>query len=159
KLARRTRLCPASGTVLGGYHILDRLRSFPDTTQVGLGQTPVSPTNLLAVKIRGMLIGAHVLLYTDNPEADRAFFPDVLQFPAVDSGGGWLIFKLPTAEAGVHPTDETNRQMLHGGHRQLGAVLYLMCDDLAAQVKLLKARNVSCTEVEEEDWGIRTTIK
>jgi len=106
-----------------------------------------------------MLIGAHVLLYSDNPEADRAFFRDVLQFPAVDSGGGWLIFKLPTAEAGIHPTDETNRQMLHGGHRQLGAVLYLMCDDLAALIKLLKAKNVSCTEVEEEDWGIRTTIK
>ena len=50
-----------------------------------------------------MWIGAHVLLYSDNPEADRAFFRDVPQLPAVDSGGVWLIFKLPTAEAGVHP--------------------------------------------------------
>src|SRR5262245_54511320 len=95
----------------------------------------VSPT-VASCYTSSMLIGAHVLLYSDNPEADRAFFRDVLQFPAVDSGGGWLIFKLPTAEAGVHPIDKTNRQMLHGGHRQLGAVLYLMCDDLAAQVKV-----------------------
>ena len=117
----------------------------------------LSPTNISRVKIPGMFTGSHVLLYSDNPEADRAFFRDVLQFPAVDSGGGWLIFKLPTAEAGIHPTDETNRQ--HGGHRQLGAVLYLMCDDLAARIKLLKAKNVSCTEIAEERWGIRTTIK
>ncbi len=106
-----------------------------------------------------MLIGAHVLLYSDDPEADRAFFRDVLQFPAVDAGGGWLIFKLPTAEAAIHPADKTSRQMVHGGHRQLGAVLYLMCDDLIAQINLLKAKNVSCTEIEEERWGIRTTIK
>jgi len=106
-----------------------------------------------------MLIGAHVLLYSENPEADRTFFRDVLEYPAVDAGGGWLIFKLPTAEAAIHPADKTSRQMVHGGQRQLGAVLYLMCDDLAAQIKLLKTKNVSCTEIDEERWGIRTTIK
>src|SRR5260370_14811844 len=87
-----------------------------------------------------MLIGAHVLLYSENPEADRTFFRDVLEYPAVDAGGGWLIFKLPTAEAPIHPADKTSRQMVHGGQRQLGAVLYLMCDDLAAQIKLLQPR-------------------
>jgi hypothetical protein len=106
-----------------------------------------------------MLTGAHVLLYSDNPGADRAFFRDVLQFPAVDAGGGWLIFKLPTAEAAIHPADKPSQQTVHGGHRQLGAVLYFMCDDLAAQIKLLKTKNVSCTEIEQERWGIRTTIK
>jgi catechol 2,3-dioxygenase-like lactoylglutathione lyase family enzyme len=39
-----------------------------------------------------MISGAHGLLYCDNPEADRAFFRDVLGFGAVDAGGGWLIF-------------------------------------------------------------------
>jgi catechol 2,3-dioxygenase-like lactoylglutathione lyase family enzyme len=106
-----------------------------------------------------MLTGAHVLLYSDNPEADRAFFRDVLQFPAVDVGHGWLIFRLPPGEVAVHPTDGEKHELVHAGHRMLGASLYLMCDDLAAQIKLLKARNVSCTEIEEERWGIRTTIK
>ena len=106
-----------------------------------------------------MLIGAHVLLYSDNPEADRAFFRDVLGFPYVDVGHGWLIFRLPPGEVAVHPTDGEKHELVHAGHRMLGASLYLMCDDLAAQIKLLKAKNVSCTEIEEERWGIRTTIK
>jgi hypothetical protein len=106
-----------------------------------------------------MLTGAHVLLYSDNPEADRGFFRDVLGFPFVDVGHGWLIFRLPPGEVAVHPTDGEKHELVHAGHRMLGASLYLMCDDLAAQVKLLKANNVSCTEIEEERWGIRTTIK
>jgi catechol 2,3-dioxygenase-like lactoylglutathione lyase family enzyme len=106
-----------------------------------------------------VLIGAHVLLYSDNPEADRAFFRDVLQFPAVDVGHGWLIFRLPPGEVAVHPTDGEKHELVHAGHRMLGASLYLMCDDLGDQIKLLKAKNVSCTEIEEERWGIRTTIK
>src|SRR5260370_29818214 len=97
-----------------------------------------------------MLTGAHVLLYSENPEADRTFFRDVLGYPAVDAGGGWLIFKLPTAEAAIHPADKTSRQMVHGGPRQLGAGLYLMCDDIAAQIKVLKTQNVSCTEIAAE---------
>lgn len=105
-----------------------------------------------------MIIGAHVLLYSEKPEADRAFFRDVLQFPAVDVGHGWLIFKLPPSEAAIHPSEGENEQ-LHSGHRLLGAVLYLMCDDLQAQIKLLKLKNVSCTEVSTERWGMKTTIK
>ena len=49
------------------------------------------------------ITGAHILLYSDNPEADRAFFRDVLGFPAVDAGGGWLIFALPPAKPGFIP--------------------------------------------------------
>lgn len=50
-----------------------------------------------------MITGAHSILYTDDPEADRAFFRDVLDFPHVDVGGGWLIFALPPAEVAFHP--------------------------------------------------------
>ncbi len=103
------------------------------------------------------ITGAHVLLYSDNPEADRAFFRDILDFPAVDAGDGWLIFALPSAEAAVHPSDGETRR-LHAGHRLLGSVLYLMCDNLPALMKSLKAKGVKCTPPEEERWGIKTTI-
>jgi hypothetical protein len=106
-----------------------------------------------------MFTGAHFLLYSKNPEADRAFFRDVLEFPAVDAGGGWLIFGLPPAELGVHPAMANDFRQLHAEHQLLGAVLYLMCDDLQAVVRLLEARNVRCTEVETAEWGTKTTIK
>jgi catechol 2,3-dioxygenase-like lactoylglutathione lyase family enzyme len=104
-----------------------------------------------------MITGAHVLLYSQNADADRAFFRDVLGFASVDAGHGWLIFKLPRSEAALHPAD--NSELPHAGHRLLGAVLYLMCDDLQAYMQSLKSRDISCTEIEEERWGIRTTIR
>lgn len=103
-----------------------------------------------------MITGAHVLLYSHDPDADRAFFRDVLQFRGVDAGGGWLIFKLPPAEVAVHPADAGE---VSAGHRLLGAQFYLMCDDLQAFIKSLEAKKVSCTEVTRERWGIKTTIK
>ena len=105
-----------------------------------------------------MIMGVHVLLYSEKPELDRAFFRDVPGFPFIDLGGGWLIFGLPAAEMAVHPSDEDHR-LQHAGHRLLGAVLYLMCEDLQLLIKTLRQEGVSCTEVEEEDWGIRTTIR
>jgi catechol 2,3-dioxygenase-like lactoylglutathione lyase family enzyme len=104
------------------------------------------------------IIGAHVLLYSDDPEADRAFFRDILGFRAVDIGEGWLIFALPPAEAALHPSSGRNSQ-LHGGRHLLGAVLYLMCEDVHALIKTLAARNVTCSPVEGEPWGIKTTIQ
>jgi catechol 2,3-dioxygenase-like lactoylglutathione lyase family enzyme len=104
-----------------------------------------------------MIIGAHVLLYSKNADADRAFFRDVLGFPFVDVGGGWLIFRLPPAEAAVHPLEGDFAQQ-HAGHELVGSVLYLMCDNLNEFIAALKAKNVRCTEVERERWGIRTTI-
>jgi catechol 2,3-dioxygenase-like lactoylglutathione lyase family enzyme len=104
------------------------------------------------------ITGAHLLLYSKDPEADRAFFRDVLGFPAVDAGGGWLIFGLPPAELGIHPSEGERRQ-LHGGRQLLTSVLYLTCDNLPALIKSLEAKNVSCSPVEEEDWGIKTTIQ
>ena len=105
-----------------------------------------------------MIIGTHVLLYSKNPEADRAFFRDVLGFSYVDLGEGWLIFGLSPAEAGIHPGDD--RHLLrHADRNLLGAVLYLMCDDLDATIQWLKSKNVDCTEVSEEDYGRQTTIR
>jgi catechol 2,3-dioxygenase-like lactoylglutathione lyase family enzyme len=102
--------------------------------------------------------GAHILLYSNQPEADRAFFRDVLGFRHVDAGEGWLIFALPPAEMGIHPTDG-DRAQPHGGRDLLGAVLYLMCDDLRALMKSFKAKGVKCSAVEEARWGIKTTIQ
>jgi hypothetical protein len=108
--------------------------------------------------IVSMITGAHILIYSVNPEADRIFFRDVLGFPAVDAGGGWLIFALPPAEAALHPGGESNQQS-HGGRSLLGAVLYLMCDDVRATIRSLEAKNVACSPTEEEPWGIKTTIR
>ena len=96
-----------------------------------------------------MITGAH------DAEADRAFLRDVLQFRSIDAGGGWLIFALPPAELGVHPGDSRQR---HAEHELLGAVLYLMCDDLGATMTLLAANGVRSTEVETAEWGRKTTI-
>ena len=104
-----------------------------------------------------MIIGSHVLFYSRNAEADRAFFRDVLKFPSVDLGGGWLIFKLPPAEAAFHPAGGHTTQS-HGGRELLGAVLYLMCDDLKGLIASLRTKGVQCSPVEEEKWGIKTTI-
>lgn len=98
-----------------------------------------------------------MLFYSQDPDADRAFFRDVLEFPAVDAGHGWLIFALPPAEAALHPTDTSSSQ-LHAGHHLLGAVLYLMCDDLSSTMKSLEAKGVQCTAVDKAPWGLKTTI-
>ena len=105
-----------------------------------------------------MITGAHMLFYSTNPEADRAFVKDVLQFKGIDIGHGWMIFKLPASELAVHPGDGQFAQR-HAGHVMPGALLYLMCDDLQATMADLAKKNVVCTEVETENWGIRTTIK
>jgi|SRR6185295_1227476 len=105
-----------------------------------------------------MINGAHFLLYSKDPEADRAFFRDVLNFRAVDAGGGWLIFALPPAELGVHPSDGPFVQS-HAERPLLGAVLYLMCEELRSSVKRLSEKGVICSEIEEADWGLKTTIR
>ncbi|MFL5541311.1 MAG: VOC family protein [Longimicrobiaceae bacterium] len=102
-----------------------------------------------------MINGAHLLLYSHDAEADRALLRDVLGFPSVDVGGGWLIFALPPAEAAVHPAEEGPGGGTDGTAR---AELYLMCDDLRATIDELAAKGVRCTDVQEERWGIRTTL-
>jgi hypothetical protein len=105
-----------------------------------------------------MINGAHFLLYSKDPDADRAFLRDVLEFRAVDIGHGWLIFALPPAEMAVHPAAE-NFVQSHADHNLLGAILYLMCDDVRSLVKALEAKNVVCSALEEAPWGIKTTLR
>ena len=106
-----------------------------------------------------MVNGAHILINTPDPEADRTFFRDVLGFKFVDVGHGWLIFALPPAEAAFHPVDQAGPAPQHAGHAMLGAVVYLMCDDVRATMRELAAKGVACTEIEQERWGLRTTVR
>src|SRR5271157_2186024 len=103
------------------------------------------------------ITGAHILLNSAKPEADRAFIRDVLGFRSVDVGGGWLIFALPPAEIAVHPASRSFVKR-ESGHSMLGTVLYLMCDDLKATMKSLHARKVKFSEVGNAPWGTYTTI-
>ena len=105
-----------------------------------------------------MINGAHVLLYSQDPEADRAFFRSVLKFRSVDAGRGWLIFKLPPAEVAFHPSED-GAEPVHAGHPLLGGVLYFMCDDLSATIASLKAKKVKCSRVMTAPWGKVTTFK
>jgi len=105
-----------------------------------------------------MIRGAHFLIYSKDPEADRAFFRDVLELRSVDLGGGWLIFAMPPTELAVHPAD-SNFVQKHAEHELLGAVLYMMCDDLNQTMESLKAKNVTCSPVSKAEWGTFTIVR
>jgi hypothetical protein len=92
--------------------------------------------------------GGHVIIYSQEAEADRAFLQSVLEFPHVDAGAGWLIFKLPPTEIAVHPTDGPPAHEL-----------YLMCDDLDATMSQLAAKGVGFTAVTEARWGRQTGLR
>lgn len=94
-----------------------------------------------------MIHGAHIILYSKDADADRAFFRDVLKYPFADAGHGWLIFALPPAEVAVHPSDEND---VHE--------LYLMCDDVNALIAELATKNVACSAIEEQPWGSLTRL-
>jgi catechol 2,3-dioxygenase-like lactoylglutathione lyase family enzyme len=94
-----------------------------------------------------MISGAHMIVYSKDAEADRAFFRDVLGFASVDAGHGWLIFALPPAEAAFHPAPDNNRHDL-----------YFMCEDLGTEIAALATKGVRCTAVVEERWGSVTNV-
>jgi hypothetical protein len=94
-----------------------------------------------------MIIGAHLIISSKNPEADRAFLRDVLKLPNVDVGDGWLIFGLPPAEVAVHPSDEND---VHE--------FYLMSDDVEAFVVEMKKRKIACGPVQNQGWGLLTQV-
>jgi hypothetical protein len=94
-----------------------------------------------------MIHGAHVIVYSKESEADRAFFRDVLGYSFADAGHGWLIFALPPAEVAVHPSDEND---VHE--------LYLMCDDVHGFIAEMQAKGVACSDVHEERWGSITRV-
>ena len=95
-----------------------------------------------------MIIGAHAILYSRDAEADRTFFKNVLKFPFVDVHSGWLIFKLPPSEAAIHPSDENDMHEL-----------YLMTDDLDAEMASLKRNGVACEDPSHQSWGRATRLK
>lgn len=94
-----------------------------------------------------MLVGAHSIIYSADPDSDRAFFRDVLKLRNVDVGGGWLIFGLPPAEVAVHPAKR-------GGKHEF----YLICKDVKAFVAAMKKRRVRCGPVHDEGWGLLTEL-
>jgi hypothetical protein len=94
-----------------------------------------------------MITGIHTLIYANDADKVRAFFRDVLQFPSVDVGHGWVIFALPPAELGIHPTEGN---MYHE--------LYLMCDDVKSTVARLQRKGVQCAEIRDVGWGSLTSV-
>ena len=99
------------------------------------------------------IIGAHVVIYTTEPEALRATFRDVFGWPHVDAGDGWLIFALPPAELGVHPAEGSTYQS--GMRHQLT----LMCDDIGLTIADLRAKTIQVRgEPKDEGWGITVML-
>jgi catechol 2,3-dioxygenase-like lactoylglutathione lyase family enzyme len=94
-----------------------------------------------------MIIGGHSIIYSTDAEADRAFLRDVLGFPNVDVGGGWLIFGLPPAELAVHPSGKND---VHE--------FYLMCDDVDAFVASMDKHGVACAPVQDQGYGLVTQV-
>ena len=95
-----------------------------------------------------MLIGAHSIIYSTDPERDRAFLRDVIKMPNVDVHDGWLVFGLPPSEVAVHPSDKNGVQEF-----------YLICDDVNEFVEEMRAHNVECSAIHDEGWGLITEIK
>lgn len=102
-----------------------------------------------------MIQGVHALIYTSQAEAVRTFLRDVLGFPSVDAGQGWLIFALPPAELGVHPVEGHAAAEAEGG-----CELHLMCDDVHATMAELAAKGVEFTRpVTDAGYGLVTAIR
>jgi catechol 2,3-dioxygenase-like lactoylglutathione lyase family enzyme len=94
-----------------------------------------------------MISGAHVVIYSNNAEADRAFFRDILGFESVDAGHGWLIFAIPPTEAAFHPSREQAHE------------LYFMCDNLETEMATLAKKGVQCSKIEDARWGSITKMR
>ena len=94
-----------------------------------------------------MISGAHLVIYSHNAEADRAFFRDILGFKSVDAGHGWLIFAMPPTEAAFHPAGEQAHE------------LYFMCDDLETEMAALANQGVQCSKIEDARWGSITKMR
>jgi predicted enzyme related to lactoylglutathione lyase len=95
------------------------------------------------------IIGAHVLLYSSKAEEVRALLRDVFTWKHVDAGGGWMIFRLPPAEIGVHPAEDDDDAGVHQ--------FSLMCDDIHATIGELRQRGVTVVG-EPEDHGYGITV-
>jgi len=94
-----------------------------------------------------VILGAHVIVYSKDAEADRAFVRDMLGFRYVDAGDGWLNFALPPAELAVHPAEDASHEV------------FFMCDDIAAEMARLAKLGVRCSEVQKAPWGSLTKVR
>jgi len=94
-----------------------------------------------------MINGAHSIIYSRDPEADRAFLRDVLGLPHVDVGEGWLIFGLPPSEVAIHPSRKND---VHE--------FYLMCADVEAFRAAMRKRRIGCGPVLNRGWGLLCEI-
>lgn len=104
-----------------------------------------------------MITAVHTLVYADDPEAARAFFRDVLGWPHVDAGGGWLIFGTGPSELGVHPTHEAHQGETWSAPRH--HEISLMCDDIAQTVADLSAKGAVFTrEIRDDGFGLTTGL-
>jgi hypothetical protein len=94
-----------------------------------------------------MITGTHSIIYSKNPEADRAFLRDILKLTKVDVGHGWLIFGLPPAEVAVHPSDKNDEHEF-----------YLMCDDIKVFATEMKKNGIACGPVDDQGWGLLSRL-
>jgi hypothetical protein len=109
-------------------------------------RTVVRRRTLAVEEEHPMINGAHVILYSTNADADRAFLKDTLKLAHVDVGHGWLIFALPPAEIAVHPGATESHE------------LFLMCDDVNALVRDMTAKGIACSPVTDQRWGLLTEL-
>ena len=99
-----------------------------------------------------MIRGMHGLFYSSEPEAARVFLRDKLMLPFHDVGEGWLIFELPTADLGVHPTEPGSQAGTHD--------VSFFCDDIAETVAELEGRGVEFLGgVEDRGYGLVTHLE
>lgn len=103
-----------------------------------------------------MIFGAHFIIFSKNADADRAFLRDVLGFPHVDAGHGWLIFGLPPSEIAVHPGAAAAKPQAEPNMADVG--FYLICDDLDSTLRGLSENGVKHAPIDRERWGDKTTI-
>jgi hypothetical protein len=94
-----------------------------------------------------MIVGSHVVIYSRDDAADRAFLRDVLKLPYVDAGGGWLIFGLPPSEIAFHPAEGATSHEF-----------YLMCQDVQAFTREMQRRSIKVEPISEQRWGLLTYL-
>lgn len=100
-----------------------------------------------------VIAGAHTIIFAEDAEAARAFFRDVLGFPGVDAGDGWLIFSLPPGELALHPGPGWGQAV--GQHE-----LFFMCDDIERTVDELERKGVEfVSPIADEGYGLMTRFK
>jgi len=100
-----------------------------------------------------VITGTHLIIPADDPDQARAFLRDVLELSFVDAHDGWLIFSMPPAELGIHPSSQD--AAADSTHE-----IYLMCDDINATVADLRAKGVEfATPIESQGFGLITRLK